>query len=183
MATSSIFQSIPATYTGGRTVPRRGRAGQDTTYDVTSKPTTLDGGGSRAASKNGLLFSANACASPAERHTSITRAPFSSIPEIWLRRPSGRGVSPPAPLMVRAKPSRSKDSSHSNSTIVQNGMAPPRGPDEHLARAYGLPRRRGPRDPRRGRAADPGRTAVQSVFERRETEGSVQENPGATTQQ
>jgi hypothetical protein len=74
------------------------------------------------AARNGLLFSANACASPAERHTSITRAPFSSMPEIWLRRPSGDGLSPPAPLITREKPSWSKVSSHSNSTIVQNGM-------------------------------------------------------------
>src|SRR5262252_9498656 len=132
MATSSIFQSIPGNVHRGPDSPRPAGPGQDTTYDVTSKPTTLDGAGSLAASRNGLLFSANACASPAERHTSITRAPFSSIPEIWLRRPSGRGVSPPAPPMVRAKPSQSKVSSHSNSTIVQNGMAPPRGPDGFL---------------------------------------------------
>src|SRR5215831_8439582 len=139
MATSSIFQSIPGNVHRGPDSPRPAGPGQDTTYDVTSKPTTLDGAGSLAAARNGLLFSANACASPAERHTSITRAPFSSIPAIWLRRPSGAGVSPPAPLIVRAKPSRSKVSSHSNSTIVQNGMAPPRGSDGYLARAYGPP--------------------------------------------
>jgi hypothetical protein len=33
---------------------------------------------------------------------------------------------------------------------VQNGMAPPRGPDEHLARAYGPPRRSGRREPAAG---------------------------------
>src|SRR5215475_15853400 len=155
MATSSIFQSIPGNVHRGPDGPRPGRAGQDTTYDVTSKPATLEGAGSLAAARNGLLFSANACASPAERHTSITRAPFSSMPEIWLRRPSGDGLSPPAPLIRREKPSRSKVSSHSNSTIVQNGMAPPRGPDGYLGRAYGLARRGPPGSGGRSRQLSP----------------------------
>ena len=138
----------------GRSSGPVGGSGHDVGRDFETQDPR--GGGSLAASRNGLLFSANARASPAERHTSITRAPFPSIPEIWLRRPSGGGVSPPAPLMACAKPSRSKVSSHSNSTIVQNGMMPPRGPDEYLARAYGLPCRREPaRFPLRGRRRRP----------------------------
>src|ERR1700744_4235119 len=65
-----------------------GSGGQDTTYVVTSKPTTRDGDGKAALARAGPLFSANARASSLERQTSILRAPELAIPAVRLRLPS-----------------------------------------------------------------------------------------------
>ena len=72
---------------------------------MTSKPVTREGAGIGAAASREAACSANACASPPDRQTSITRAPEASMPVIRLSRPAGDGDSSLSRPSVRLKPS------------------------------------------------------------------------------